>query len=252
MTVVWDACTVRVASLRLRLLAAFVDATAVVASIAVLVGGGVAGAAVYARVRGDEGDPFGEEENGQDDDEEVEPDGAEHDVPSGISFATPGSRQSPLLRGATAGLAIAGRNWRSPGFRFIGLRRVDAHTGGMVTVRSAVIGVLFDHVWEAAWRPLFRSRAQRHQTRLRALAPQLKAAERTAGEDRLARSRARTEFYQSNPVNPAGGCGWLVASALVSQSVLALSSRGGRTIRDRITGTGVIVDRRPPIPTLPL
>jgi hypothetical protein len=236
----------RVVSLRLRLLAAVIDAAVFVAGMAAVIGAGIAAAAVYNRVRGDKDAEHGEEDSGRDDDGEDEPDGAADALPSGVDCATRGSRQSPLhgaLQGASAGLAIAGRNWRSPGFRLIGLRRVDAHTGGVVTIRSALIGVLFDQAWQAAWRPLFRSRVKRHQTRLRALAPQLRAAERAYRGDPQARARARTEFYRSNPVNPAGGCGWLVAGPLVSQLALGISSREGRTIRDRVTGTGVIVDR---------
>ncbi len=215
--------------------------------MAAVIGAGIAAAAVYNRVRGDKDAEHGDEDSGQDDYGEDEPDRLDDDLPSGADWATRGTRLSPELhgavRGASAGLAIAGRNWRSPGFRLIGLRRVDAHTGGVVTVRSALVGVLFDQAWQAAWRHLFRSRVKRHLTRLRALAPQLRAVERRYRGDPEARSRAVTEFYQSNPVNPAGGCGWLVAGPLASQLTLALSSREGRTLRDRITGTGVIVDR---------
>ena len=240
----------RVVSLRLRLLAAVIDAAVFVAGMAAVIGVAIAAAAVYSRVRGDKDAEHGEEDSGQDDDRqdddgEDEPEGAADDLPSGVDCATRGSRGSPLhgaLWGASAGLAIAGRNWRSPGFRLIGLRRVDAHTGGVVTVRSALIGVLFDQAWQAASRSLFRSRVKRHRTRLRALAPQLRAAEREYRGDPQARARARTEFYRSNPVNLAGGCGWLVAGPVVSHLARALSSREGRTIRDRVTGTGVIVD----------
>jgi hypothetical protein len=40
----------------------------------------------------------------------------------------------------------------------VGLRRVDARTGGIVSVRSALIGVLFDQAWQMATTPFFRSR----------------------------------------------------------------------------------------------
>ena len=237
----------RVASLRPRLSAALVDAAVVVAGMAAVIGMGIAGAFVYNRIRGDQGHPCRDEDNGQDDDGEEQPDRVEEDVSDDVGCATRGSRKSQQLYGAvwgaSAGLAVAGRNWRSPGFRLIGLRRVDAHTGGIVTVRSALIGALFDQAWQATWRRLFSSRAKRRQVRLSALVPQLRAVERKYRDDPEARSRAVKEFYQSNPVNPAGDCGWLVAGPLVSQLLLALSSRGGRTIRDRITGTGVIVER---------
>ena len=51
------------------------------------------------------------------------------------------------------------------------------------------------------------------------------------------------ESHKVNDVNALAGCGWALAGPVVLQLVLALGSRGGRTVRDRITGTGVIVDR---------
>jgi hypothetical protein len=157
---------------------------------------GFAAAAAHARFRGD-GDAR---------------EGDEEDEPSDIHRTTREFPQSPQLRaalwGASAGLAVADRNRRGLGFRVAGLRRVEAQTGGNVSVRSALIGVLFDYPGD----------------------PQ-------------ARQRAVMELYEVNDVNPLAGCGWSLAGPFVTQLVLALASPGGRTVRDRITGTGVIVDR---------
>lgn len=190
----------RVASLRLRLLAALVDAAVVIGGMAVVLGLGIAGVVAYARIR--------------DEDEEDEPEGEEEDEPSGSDGPSREFPRSPQLRaalwGASAGLSVAGRNWRGPGFRLLGLRRVDAQTGGVVSVRSALIGVLSDQAWQAATRRLVGSRAQRRRT--------------------------LSELGSA-------GCGWLLAAPVVSQLALALRTRGGRTVRDRITGTSVIMDR---------
>ncbi len=59
----------------------------------------------------------------------------------------------------------------------------------------------------------------------------------------VARSGATLEFYKANDASRLAGCGWLLAGPVVSQLVLALPSDGGRTVRDRITGTVVIVNR---------
>lgn len=205
MAAVCDAYPMRVAALRLRLLAALVDAAVIVGSMAALVGLGIAGGVAYARIRGREDEREGDEE----------------DEPSDIHPRTREFPQSPQLRaallGASAGLAVASRNWRGLGFRVVGLRRVDAQSGGIVRVRSALIGVWFDQACQGATGLLFRSRAQRQ--------------------------RAAMESYEVNDVNPFTGCGWQLAGPCVSQLVLALGSRGGRTVRDRVTGTGVIVDR---------
>jgi hypothetical protein len=51
------------------------------------------------------------------------------------------------------------------------------------------------------------------------------------------------DFYKTNEVAPFAGCGWQLAGPVVSQLVLALGTREGRTIRDHLTGTRVILDR---------
>ncbi len=250
----WNSCLVRVVSLRERLLAAVVDAAVVGLGMAVVVGLGIGAAVAYARVRGED-----DEDNAdQDEDEDVEDasplrsrgDGDlddQADRSRGIYHRTGEFLQSPLvgaaLRGAGAGLAIANRNWRSPGFRVVGLRRVDARTGGPMSVRSVLIGVLFDQARQASTRPLFRSRAHRERDRLRELAPQLKEIEHKYEADLHAQQRAMKEFYRANQVNPVAGFAWVVAGQILSQLVLAIAIRNGRTAYDRLTGTIVVSDR---------
>jgi hypothetical protein len=48
---------------------------------------------------------------------------------------------------------------------------------------------------------------------------------------------------QSEPGYPLAGCGWQLAGQFISQLLLALTTRDGRTVRDRITGTSVVVER---------
>ena len=250
MASVWDASPMRVASWRLKLLAALVDVAVVIGGMAALVGLGIAGVVAYARVRRDEDEQDGDEEHEQHGDHEHEHDGDREDEPCDVPLTTRELRQWPQLRaalwGASAGLAVASRNSRGTGFRVVGLRRVDAQTGGNVSVRSALIGVLFDQARQAATRPLFGSlgsRAQRKRDRISALGPQLRAVQRKYADDRQALQRVTMELYKANDVNPLAGCGWQLAGPIGSQLVLALSSRGGRTIRDRVTGTVVIIDR---------
>jgi hypothetical protein len=217
----------------------------------------IAAVAGYQRLRADRSEPSVEPEAERDEDwedelAEEEPAGYQpaDDQPEEPLESYSSTWKSPqsqslhhAIQGAAAGLAIAGRNWRGAGYRLVGLRRVDARTGGTVTTRSALIGVLYDQAWQAAWSPLITSRIQRRQDRLRALAPQLSAVQRAHGTDPQARQKAVMEFYKTHDVNPASGCGWMLAGPLTSQLVVALCSRGGRTLRDRITGTAVVVDR---------
>jgi hypothetical protein len=126
----------------------------------------------------------------------------------------------------------------------VGLRRVDGQTGGLVSARSALVGVLFDRAWQEATRPLFGSRVRRQRNRTSAFRTQLRAVERKYADDPQARQRAAIEFYKGNHVSPFAGCGWQLAGSIIPQVLIAaLGSRDGRTVRDRITGTRVIVDR---------
>ncbi len=230
-----------------------VDAAVFIGGLAALVGLGIAVAVAYARVgggkgeqAGDEDEQDGDEEAEQDGDDEAEQDDDARDEPSDIHRTTSQFRQSPQLRaafwGASAGLAVTSRNWRGPGFRVVGLRRVDAQTGGIVSVRSALAGALFDYAQQAATTPLFGLGARRQRDHISAFGPQLRAVERKYADDAQARQRAVMELYKANGVTPFAGCGWQLAGPVVTQLVLVLGARGGRTVRDRITGTSVIVD----------
>jgi hypothetical protein len=226
----------RVAPRRLRLCAGLVDAAVVIGGIAALVGPWIAWVAAYGRVRGD-ADEENDEWGGHDRDGDDEPSDLHH--PAGEFPSSPQLRAA--LWGASTGLSVASRNWRGPGFRVVGLRRVDAQTGGIVSVRSALIGALFDQARQTATRPLFRSRVLRQRDRMTALGPQLRAVQRTYPGDPQARKRAMMEFYKANDASPLAG--WQLAGPIGSQMIVALGSRRGRTVRDLITGTSVIVDR---------
>lgn len=233
----------RVASLRLRFLAALVDAAVVLGPMAALVGLGIAGVVVYGRVRGDDRGQKdhhkGDEHDQSDGDGEAEP----VELDRVARRAAQPSWLHAALAGAGAGLTVAGRNWRGPGFRVLGLRRVDAHTGGTVRVPSALRGACFDQAQQTAASQLFGSRARRERDRINALAPELRGVQREFAGDPHARQRAGMEFYKANEVTPFAGCGWQLAGPIVSQLVLALGTREGRTVRDRLTGTSVILDR---------
>jgi hypothetical protein len=249
----------RAASLREKLLAALVDAAIAILVMAVVLGLGVGAAVAYAHrsaASEDEAQQDGDQEDEEDKEDEAalkpphDGDGSDDqdDRPRGMRHRLGELLRSGALRpafwGAGAGLAIANRNWRSPGFRVVGLRRVDARTGGPISLRSALIGVLFDQARQAATRPLFRSRAHRGRARMAELAPTVKEIEHRYAGDREARQRAVKEFYKVNDVKPFAGCGWQVAGPILSQVVLAATAiRDGQTVYDRLTGTIVVTDR---------
>lgn len=239
----------QVASLRERLLAGVVDAALVVLGVGAVAGLAVGAVSVYGRFRGG----FGEIETHTEDvaagdfacdSDEVDD---ERGQAVGVNQQTPAFLQSPLqraaLRGASAGFAVASRNWRSPGRRLVGLRRVDARTRGPVSVRSVLIGAVVSEVQQAAGRRLFQSQANRERDRLGKLAPRLKEIDRAYGTDLHARERARMEFYKENRVNALAGCGWRIAGPMLVQLTLTIAIRDGRTAYDRLTGTIVVTDR---------
>jgi hypothetical protein len=246
----------RVASRRLRLLAGLVDAAVVISGMALVGGVAVAGFVAYGRVRRRKDETGNRNES--DTDESCRADGRLRQSANLRLQRSPGVHgesgefrlrrtQRAALWGTAAGTAVATRNLRGPGDRLVGVRRVDARTGGAVSIRSALIGELFEKGWQAATKPLleafFGLRAERQQVRIRALRPQLRMVEREHADDPKARQRAVREFYKANDLKPLAGCGWRLAGLVASRSVLALGTRGGRTVRDRITGTTVIVDR---------
>lgn len=152
------------------------------------------------------------------------------------------ARWQRAVQVATLALAPAGRNWRSLGYRLLGLRRVDARADAPVSIRSAVVEAIFDSVWQPATNSLSRPRLSREKERLTALRTQMEEIEREYAADEEARGKALMQFYRTNRVSPLPVWGWSVLPALLVQLLDLLFSTQGRTIRDRVTHTVVIVD----------
>jgi RDD family len=70
--------------------------------------------------------------------------------------------------GAWRALNLAMPNWRSPGLRVLGLRRVDARTGGPVGARQAIVRSLADNLERGLWHELIRPATERAELRQRA------------------------------------------------------------------------------------
>jgi uncharacterized RDD family membrane protein YckC len=213
------------APLRSRLLAHLIDVAAVILAIAIVVGLSIGKVLASARRRG------------ADDRDEVHRD--EDD-------ALPRFLESPLLRAALwsagTGLDVVVRNWRSPGYRALGIRRVDARTGGPVAVKSVLIGLLFDLGRHGATKRLFTLRVREERDRVSELQQKLKEVTREESLSREARQRAMMQVYETHGANPLRGCGWQLAGPILAQLLIVLATRDGRTVYDRLTGTIVIYD----------
>jgi hypothetical protein len=138
--------------------------------------------------------------------------------------------QSAWWRGAvqvaTVGLAPVGRNWRGPGYRVLGLYRVDARTGAPVSIRSALMGAMFDSAWQAATSSLSRPHISREKERVTALQAEMKEIERNYA-DNEARQKALMQFYKTKGVSPLPACAWslLPGSAGAAACPSLLTSR---------------------------
>jgi hypothetical protein len=149
-----------------------------------------------------------------------------------------------MIRMVSVALAVPMRNWRSPGARIVGLRVVDARTGGPVTVRSVILGSAVDAAFGLAIKPLTapgRRRSEAENARLQEIEPQTQALRRQHAGDRRAERKAIAALYKANGVNPLRTLGsprWLF---LVLPNLLtAMLSSKGQTLRQRVSGTVVV------------
>lgn len=115
---------------------------------------------------------------------------------------------------------IKTRDSRSPGQRIMRLRRVDARTGGPMTVGSAVIRFCAARLWLAGAARVTAPIRRREQERWQALGP-------ASVKDRRVRPTS---------------C-WLWIVAMAAPLVPALVKPRYQSLFDRLAGTVVIVDR---------
>jgi uncharacterized RDD family membrane protein YckC len=139
---------------------------------------------------------------------------------------------------ASAVTEVALRNWRAPGYRALGLRRVDAQTGGPIAVRSALESYLLGRAtWQlAAWtaRPWQTRMKERHEL----ARAEVNEVRRLHEDDEEAQQAVR-EVYKRYGVNPLGGCApFILAGALMHAP--ALWSPLHQTLGDRASGTVVV------------
>jgi membrane protein insertase Oxa1/YidC/SpoIIIJ len=128
------------------------------------------------------------------------------------------------------------------------LRRVDARTGGSVTVRSVLLRYAFGELWSALTASVYRPTDRRATERRQALQPQLEEIERQYPDDLDARQRAIQECYRANGVKPFGSCVWRLPW-IPAPLIPALWSPHNQTMADRLAGTiAVVLEPRPPTP----
>lgn len=204
-----------IASLQRRFVASLTDAGVFLFPVALAAGGGMRLYMAYLRRRS------GEE-------------GYELDFMERAPFrrlAEP--RWQVMMWVATAPLEIALRNWRSPGARAMGLRRVDARTGGPVSVRSVVTHKAVETAARELNRRVERPFQRRFTERSEAMQAEMREARRAHADDRDARERAAAEVFRRHNVRPWGPCGRALTEDQLTNSDGCIGSFRPRPIRGR-------------------
>ncbi len=116
-------------------------------------------------------------------------------------------------------------------------------TGGPVVVRSALIVQLCDRLWGFASRPVIRGPLRRQEERSRENREALEEIRRKFAADPQARKQAVASFLEENPsISPSTRL-WPLLPEVLWRVLPILWVRQGRTLRDRVAGTAVIVER---------
>ena len=153
------------------------------------------------------------------------------------------TRWNPRVRSASAGLAVAGRNWRSPGMRILGIRRVDARTRGPVGLRGALVGAVIDTLLGQLGRELQRPRLDQWEaSRLAANEEIERLRESRPDADPEELVRDSLEIRRRHDV----GLDAMLRRMLAHEVALrlpALWSPHRQTLTQRLAGTVIVDDR---------
>jgi hypothetical protein len=142
---------------------------------------------------------------------------------------------------ASGAVRLPLRNWRSPGSRAFGLRRVDVRSGGPLSARNVLVEQLVVVASGEIRRRLTTPRMTRRKQRLEALQPELAEIARMHADDHKALERALKGFYKRNRVNTASSCGPPLLGAALMQAPV-LWSPLNQTIPERLAGIVVVQD----------
>lgn len=148
-----------------------------------------------------------------------------------------------MNRADAVGAALRQRGRRSPGMRVMGLRRVDARTGGAASARRTIAGALARGLWTAAIGRLVRRQMERSAAAAEQLKPRVEEARRAHPGDPQAQQQAITALYRGK-----GHPGCLPAIGLTLTGnylpkLPALWTRRRQTLWDLVAGTVLVGDR---------
>jgi RDD family len=146
-----------------------------------------------------------------------------------------------VLAGLSVAIEVPSRNWRSPGYRALGLRCVDVRTGGPVSIQSAVIRSLAAQAFSQSTRTLLRPWDERRRERLVAAHAELEELRRAHPRDREAMKGEVRNVFERHDVSPAHSC-LLPLAAVVPPNLSAAFSPLHQTPWERLAGIVVVED----------
>jgi hypothetical protein len=162
------------------------------------------------------------------------------DIEPPLPFTT-SPRWNPVLRAATAGVGVQTRNWRSPGYRALGLRRADARSGGPLSVRHVLVRDLVLAASSQLRKPLTNPWLAGYQARVEVMRSEMEDVRRAHPDDRVARQQAMQAVYERHHVSPIRSCAPALVVAVLIQAP-ALWSPLNQTVAERIAGIVVVQD----------
>jgi uncharacterized RDD family membrane protein YckC len=227
---VWDACRVPIEDLKLaspwqRLAAGLIDALICLTTFGL-------GIALWSKLRlrlGRRGAHAGKSARGR-----------------ALATATREQRMPSMAMRIVSATAptggVAWRNARSPGARLMGIRRVDAATGGLVSVRSALVSRFVSQLCSRVTGYISGPIALRNAEALKRAAPLFDEIRAQHADDPEALQRATTDVYRDLDLHPVRGC--LPPLAGLALPLLpALFSRRHQTLPQK--AAGILVVREP-------
>jgi hypothetical protein len=129
-----------------------------------------------------------------------------------------------------AGSAVLLRNSRGVGARVAKIRRVDARTGGPVTVRSALIHYGVNQGWNWLNQRIIRS--ERRSAAVTAELEQIRDAHRDDPEGRI---HAQMKLYKERKMSPFRSCTWQLPG-LVARELVILGTPRHQSLPELIAG----------------
>ncbi len=142
-------------------------------------------------------------------------------------------------------VSLPARNRRSPGKALVGIRTVDARSGGPVSLRSAVVGQLVELAYEQLVRRVRAPTRRRYERRRVDAERRVQEIRATHAGDSEAIQAATAQVYRDNGVNCLASFATSLPVILVMPLTALLSPRR-QTVADRLAGIVVVRDRSRP------